>query len=157
MKIKKLIFLSFIAVILLITACNNGDDDNTPTYYLEAKVDGSTFEANPNTLIGQAASGEIVLSGFESGSAESITLNLQENLEVGGYGFLGNVGNVVAASYYPGGVGSGTFGDVSGNLNILEYDTVANTIRGSFEFVGEDINGITVNVTDGKFSMHYEQ
>lgn len=157
MKIQKLFFLSFIAATLLLTACNNGDEGETPTYYMEAKVDGATFEAEGSTLTGQAAFGEVVLSGFEFGTTESITLNLQENLEAGGYNMSGNVSDVVSAAYYPGGVGSNTFGDISGELIISDYDTVANTIKGSFNFVGEDINGVTVNVTDGKLFMKYQQ
>jgi hypothetical protein len=159
MKFTKFLFLAF-AAILAFAACNNDDDSSSSGPYLRAKVDGDSYESNTSLLTGQAIFGDVLLTGFESanGTGRSFTLVFEENLAVGAYPYDGSVGNNVAAVYYPGGVGAASYGDISGSFTILEYDSVANSIKGGFNFVGtEAINGDSVNVTEGEFSMTYQQ
>ncbi|MBI1224671.1 MAG: hypothetical protein GC192_05505 [Bacteroidetes bacterium] len=159
MKTVKTLFLAFVATSFLFVSCNNNDDDPTPSgKYLRAKVDGVAYESNTSLLSGQAVFGQVLLSGFENASGRSFTLDFTENLAVGSYTFNGSVGNDVAAAYYPGGIAGASYGDISGNFTILEYDTVANSVKGTFNFVGvNDVNVDTINVTNGEFFMEYQQ
>ncbi len=158
MKTVKFLFLA-IAATFAFAACNKDDDssDKNDEFYLRAKVDGDDYESATSLLTGYAAFGQVVMGGFESAAGRSFTLNFEENLAVGTYAYNGSVSNNVAAVYYPGGVGSPSYGDISGSFTILEYDTVANTIKGEFEFIAEEpVSLETVSITDGEFSMKYQ-
>jgi hypothetical protein len=121
-------------------------------------VDGAAYESNSSLLTGQAAFGEVVIGGYESTLGKSISLGFKENLAEGTYIFDGSVDEQASAAYYAGGIAGSTYGDVSGSFTILEYDTVANSVKGTFNFVGVDaLSEDSVHVTDGEFFMEYQQ
>jgi hypothetical protein len=48
------------------------------------------------------------------------------------------------------------YGTTSGSLTIQEYDTAAPRIKGTFSFEGENIDGETIQVTEGSFDLMYQ-
>lgn len=69
------LFMSLAAVSLLLVGCSDTTTEPTPTYYLNAEIDGTRFDATH--LSATVTDGQILISG-EANNGTSIELHLKD-------------------------------------------------------------------------------
>ena len=140
----KNIFFIFLAITFIgLTACNKDDEaGSNGDCSLSAKIDGSDWCGSANfTVTNLGPAGVISSIGAGNTNMEAIGLQFMSD-QTGTYDLAGKL-----ASFTENG---NAFQSTSGTLTISKFE--GNKISGTFNFEAEDLNGITVSVTDGKFS-----
>jgi hypothetical protein len=125
-----------------------GDINPTPVgdEYFKAKIDGDL--TNFGVINAMPLGEQIALVGANTG--ESIDIRVPVGVEPGTYEISEDFENGIYAMYMSLGEMNG-YGGVSGTLIITSSDETA--IEGTFEFVGEDFDGNTIEITDGEFHV----
>ena len=127
-----------------------GDIDPTPVgdEYFKAKIEGDLTNFS---LINAVQLGEqIAIVGATAG--ESIDIRVPADIEPGTYEISEDFDNEIHATYMSLGEMNGYFG-INGTVIITSVDDTA--IEGTFEFVGEDLDGNTIQITDGEFNVEF--
>jgi len=127
-----------------------GDINPTPVgdEYFKAKIDGDLTNFG---LINAVQLGEqIAIAGATAG--ESIDIRVPAGIEPGTYEISDDFESEIHATYMSLGEMNGYFG-INGTLTITSVDDTA--IEGTFEFVGEDLDGNTIEITDGEFNVEF--
>jgi len=146
------------AILIVVAAFLMAAADCSPTGntgalgVMEADIDGSGWSAG-NCNISEVATEEIVtVTGADvEGSVMQcslLSIDSPTTIDLEDGGVPGG-----SCSWTPDEDIGGTFGAISGTLEITKYDDVI--VEGSFEFSGEDPDGTTVEVTNGEFSCEW--
>ncbi|MBP41516.1 MAG: hypothetical protein CL528_07065 [Aequorivita sp.] len=166
---KKSILVLMAVVAVSLTSCkkddDGGDDPQGGSGTFTAKVDGNNFSGMQGTVVARvtnsgagqaiAISGgteqsenlQIILTSFDGEG--SYDLNF---VNIGTYSYLPDPSNPdpnTVVVYSTVGTGQGN----NGTINISSYD--GNTIKGTFNFTGYNLNNTSesVSVTDGQFNI----
>ncbi len=120
---------------------------------LTAKIDGSPFTGI--LVTGIASFGNLQLSGATATADKSLGIILPDNVVPGTYN-LTTLGSYMGI-YNPDATGLHTKMSKTGTVTILEHNTTTKKIRGNFNFIADELisTGVTVNVTQGYFSVKY--
>lgn len=152
---KKLSLLSLLFVCLFaLSSC--GDDDDGPTFFVKATVNGDEFDTGAVT--GALTGPFIIITGTE-GISEFISISIREDQTAGNYNLSLNSQDIVAAGYSSVSLtgNSVSIDAEAGMLTISAIDTSAQTVSGTFEFSGTDANsGETYSVLAGEFNAEYQ-
>ena len=148
-------FLLLSGVLLVFSNCKKDTEDDNPTYFLTAKVNGDDFSGG--IVTGVQVGPFISVTGLEGlGLGNAMTLSIEETLTPGTYDFDINNTDEVAAGYgnqLPGGI---LVDAESGSMTLTEIDTTAKIVSGTFEFSGVDANSSdTYNITAVEFNVNY--
>ena len=153
---KNLTVIVLFSFVLLVSACSKDDDSNTKdngtSGTFTAKINGTDY--NPEFVNGYiiAFNTSISISGSES-SGNNVVVSFPidagagDTFTVDGLEFIASYdssnGDAVIAS--------------EGSITITAHDTVAQTVSGTFSFVGKPLvnGGTTYTVTAGSFSSSY--
>lgn len=153
------VFVILAVCIVALSGCSSSDSNTNPTtqtYYLSAKIDGTTFESTSGVAVGVFTHGSLTVTGSAmvngsqrqislvfGGAAAGKTYNMADEGESGATLMMSAT---LGDSYFAGnGVGTGsiTITSMSGG-----------EAAGTFAFVCS--NGTTTkSVTDGKFKVKY--
>ena len=152
-SMKKLLFILFLLNLQLVFSNCSKDDDSTPTYFINAKINGDDFSSG--TITANQIGPFINVTGLQ-GLSNALSLSIATSLTNGTYSFDILDTDQVAAGYgntLPGGINVNA---ESGSMTITELDTTAQIVSGTFEFSGTDDNsGDTYNITSGEFNVNY--
>lgn len=132
---------------------NDNNDDSTTTALIdtfECNVDGSPLSTP--LITGSIDSGYVAVGGGAVNYHPGVAILIQDHLGAGTYQF----------SNFTEAIGVYSIADTvqyfaaSGSLDLISNDTINRRIRGSFSFMGMDINTYNmVNITDGYFAISY--
>ena len=143
---KHLTFL----ILLTLLACTE-TSNKIPVF--EANINGN-FNWNAQTFVAIVQNNGIAISGSDNASSISLIIN---NLDVGNFDFYSWTDDyaifqdTIQYSTRNDGVGSVAFLS-DGEIDILEIDSLNNTITGNFHFDAYDSSGEnTINVSEGVF------
>lgn len=155
MKIlKKVIFLAVaVFALALSSSCssNDSDENQTETDYIKFKYKGTAYTFDSGY---QSSGGSIQVVGMEGldNTYKQIVLWLPSNPTVGSHTVVNDIstiGETYQATFAFQGV-SNSFNATSGTIKITANNS--ERIEGTFSFSGT-LDGQTVEVTDGKFSI----
>lgn len=149
---KKLSFLFLVLFSLSFVACSSDDSSGSSDseLYLKFTVNGVNYDFDPETL----TSLQKLIMGYKETNAITTRLSLWMPVTptVGSHTITddtptdANIATLHNAAFY---VGDDTYEAISGTLVVTELTT--DIVKGTFSFVAEDINGVTVTVSNGSF------
>lgn len=144
---KSFYIIMMVSVLALTFGCKKEEAESAKASF-SAKVEGTLWTGA--TLIAQHSTGGNMTTITASGSmpSEQIVMYIKGS----GTGTFtlndDNLASVVVGNY----IFSSLFSDnPNGTIVITKYDEANKKISGTFNFTGEDINGIVYHVTEGKF------
>lgn len=146
MTMKKLILSVFATFVLF--ACSSDDDggsNNGGDIFITFKVNGTTYNMEPYT----SASLQVEIGADQgiNASYRAISLLMPTDYELGSHSITDSWDeDAYNASFSQGDI---TIDAVSGTLVITTIND--DFIQGTFNFTGEDEDGMTYNITEGSF------
>lgn len=146
MTMKKLILSVFATFVLF--ACNSDDDggsNNGGDIFITFKVNGTTYNMEPYT----SASLQVEIGADQgiNASYRAISLLMPTDYELGSHSITDSWDeDAYNASFSQGDI---TIDAVSGTLVITTIND--DFIQGTFNFTGEDEDGMIYNITEGSF------
>ncbi|MCB0451907.1 MAG: hypothetical protein KDC94_03260 [Aequorivita sp.] len=165
---KKSILVLMAVVAVSLTSCkkddDGGDDPQGGTGTFTAKVDGGTFTGMEGTVVARVANsgvGQTLTVSGGTSQSENLQMIITSfdgegtyNLNftnLGTYSYLPDPGNPDPSTVVVYTTANGLSNH--GTLSVSSYD--GNTIKGTFNFTGYNINNLSesVSVTDGQFNI----
>ncbi len=153
---KKLSYLFLVLLSLSFVACSSNDssnDENNNTndeLYLKFTVNGVNYDFDPETLTSLQ---KLIMGQKDINNITTrLSLWMPVTPTVGSHSITddtptdANLTTLHNAAFY---VGNNTYEAVNGTLIVTELGS--NYVKGTFNFVAEDINGVTVTVSNGSF------
>ena len=141
---------------LATSSCKKDEDDKLDPEgdCFTAKVDGQMFESD--NVTGTLAIFDLITVSATSGNGPVPTFGLTlVTTDVGTYSFAAQ--SDVVGLYAPDPLTSSEeFGATSGTLTIQEHNAASKRLRGTFSFEGTNIDGETIQVTEGFFDLGYQ-
>jgi hypothetical protein len=128
-----------------------GDIDPTPVgdEYFKAKIDGDLTSFG--MINAMELGDQLALVGANAGG--SIDIRVPADIATGTYELNDEFENELHATYLSLGEMNG-YSAIDGSLTIITHND--NVIKGTFEFVGEDMDGNVIEITDGEFNIELE-
>jgi Family of unknown function (DUF6252) len=154
MKFFKILIISFLA---LNTACEEEEEPQGQMQgTIECNIDGQAWKAT-STVAGQQDFEKLTLLGFD-GKGANIALYIPNSKLKSGETFeLAATGKGIIASVTKFTKADGKdFYVNTGSINITNADAAAMKVEGTFNFRSVE-GGVTLNVTNGRFSVNYRQ
>lgn len=151
---RKIAFMAFLAItVILAASCSKDDDNETTTASFSAKVNGTAWSPS---FIGAVYYKTSNFMTITAGSAQTSMISLQFYGKTTGTYLMNNdtVPTVGMYSSFSTNEGVTTFFSESpvGEIKITKFDLTNKLLGGTFSFVGEDIEGNTLTISEGKFS-----
>lgn len=152
---KKLSYIIFALFSLILVACSSDDsssnnNNSTDELYLKFTVNGQNYDFEPETLNSLQ---KLIMGQKETSSIITrLSLWMPSTPTIGSHNITddtpsdANITTLHNAEFY---VGDDTYTATSGTIVITELNS--DIVKGTFNFVAEDINGVTVSVTNGSF------
>lgn len=117
-----------------------------------AKIDGTAF--SPANINGTVLNNALTITGVKQ-NLETISLQLPSTITPGTYNFT--TPEEYFFNYIKNTSATGIFNAQSGSFTIINHDTSAKKIKGTFSFVAKLISGETTHsITDGTFDVTYQ-
>lgn len=146
---KRILLFSglFLTLCFIWADCKKNDEaEGCDVSFMEADINGSKWTALEVKAIGLGNGPIHILGQAENGAAPVIKFDLPYDIKTGPYDLTQNYSLVFTSST------GGIYFPWKGVMNVSLHDTIANVIRGTFEFTTEP-NDFIVN--NGSFCVKY--
>lgn len=146
-NLRTIIPLAIITILLTLAGCKT--IERALYNIIRANVDSKLFTTQ--VISGTTVAGRITLAGSTTTGSQAMTIIIPATIKPGTYKLTSTGSYLIEYKA----TSNNVYAASSGELIITSHDLSLKKLKGTFNFKGQNLQGNTVDVTNGSFSVSY--